>query len=99
MSAGSNVHIPPYTRPELLATAPNQVWSADITWLRGPGKWQHYYLYVILDVFSRYVVGWLLAEEEAGYLAEQLIAGSRRRVTSKASHATSSRCMPTAARR
>ena len=57
---------PTYTRPELLATAPNQVWSWDITWLRGPGKWQHFYLYVILDVFSRYVVGWLLAEEEAG---------------------------------
>ena len=70
---------PTYTRPELLATAPNQVWSWDITWLRGPGKWQHYYLYVILDVFSRYVVGWLLAEEEAGYLAEQLIAATCRK--------------------
>ena len=70
---------PTYTRPELLATAPNQVWSWDITWLRGPGKWQHFYLYVILDVFSRYVVGWLLAEEEAGYLAEQLIAETCRK--------------------
>ena len=70
---------PTYTRPELLATAPNQVWSWDITWLRGPGKWQHFYLYVILDVFSRYVVGWLLAEEEVGYLAEQLIAETCRK--------------------
>jgi putative transposase len=70
---------PIYTRPELLATAPNQVWSWDITWLRGPGKWQHFYLYVILDVFSRYVVGWLLAEEEAGHLAEQLIAETCRK--------------------
>jgi len=70
---------PTYRRPELLATTPNQVWSWDITWLRGPGKWQHYYLYVILDVFSRYVVGWLLAEEEAGDLAEQLIAETCRK--------------------
>ena len=70
---------PTYTRPELLATAPNQVWSWDITWLRGPGKWQHFYLYVILDIFSRYVVGWLLAEEEAGALAEQLIAETCRK--------------------
>ena len=57
---------PEYTRPELLATGPNQVWSWDITWLRGPGRWQHYYLYVIVDIFSRYVVGWMLAEEESG---------------------------------
>lgn len=70
---------PTYTRPELLATAPNQVWSWDITWLRGPGKWQHFYLYVILDIFSRCVVGWLLAEEEAGDLAEQLIAETCRK--------------------
>ena len=65
---------PTCTRPELLATAPNQVWSWDITWLRGAGKWQHFYLYVILDIFSRYVVGWMLAEEESGILAEQLFA-------------------------
>jgi putative transposase len=64
---------PTCTRPELLATGPNQVWSWDITWLRGPGKWQHFYLYVILDIFSRYVVGWLLADVEAADLAEQLI--------------------------
>ena len=70
---------PTYTRPELLATAPNQVWSWDITWLRGPGKWQHFYLYVILDIFSRYVVGWLLAEEESGQMAEPLIAETCRK--------------------
>ena len=84
---------PTYTRPELLATAPNQVWSWDITWLRGPGKWQHFYLYVILDVFSRYVVGWLLAEEEAGYLAEQLIAETCRKqgIATRPAHAA---CRP-----
>ncbi len=70
---------PQYVRPELLATAPNQVWSWDITWLKGPHKWQHFYLYVILDVFSRYVTGWLLAEQESGQLAEQLIAETCRK--------------------
>ena len=65
---------PLYSKPELLATAPNQVWSWDITKLRGPAKWVHHYLYVILDIFSRYVVGWMLAEREAATLAEQLIA-------------------------
>lgn len=64
---------PAYSKPELLATAPNQVWSWDITKLRGPAKWVHYYLYVILDIFSRYVVGWMLAERETALLAQQLI--------------------------
>lgn len=63
-----------YARPELLATAPNQLWSWDITKLLGPAKWTYYYLYVILDVFSRYVVGWMIAERETATLAEQLIA-------------------------
>lgn len=67
---------PPYTRPELLATLPNQVWSWDITKLLGPTKWTYYYLYVLLDIFSRYVVGWLIAERESGALAKQLIAES-----------------------
>ncbi len=53
---------PVYARPELLATGPNQVWSWDITKLRGPVKWSYYYLYVMVDIFSRYVVAWLLAE-------------------------------------
>lgn len=65
---------PQYQRPELLATAPNQVWSWDITKLRGPVKWTYYYLYVILDIFSRYVVGWMVAERELASLATKLIA-------------------------
>ena len=65
---------PAYAKPELLATGPNQVWSWDITKLLGPAKWTYYYLYVLLDIFSRYVVGWLIAERESGTLAELLIA-------------------------
>ena len=65
---------PPYVKPELLATAPNQVWSWDITKLKGPAKWTCFHLYVILDIFSRQVVGWLIAERESAELAEQLIA-------------------------
>jgi putative transposase len=64
---------PVYRKPELLATAPNQVWSWDITKLMGPVKWTYYYLYVILDIFSRYVPGWLLARAESAVLAKQLI--------------------------
>jgi putative transposase len=64
---------PNYTKPELLATAPNQLWSWDITKLLGPSKWTYFYLYVILDVFSRYVVGWMIAERESAALAEELI--------------------------
>lgn len=64
---------PNYAKPELLATAPNQLWSWDITKLLGPTKWTYYYLYVILDVFSRYVVGWMIAERESAALAEDLI--------------------------
>lgn len=67
---------PQYQKPELLATAPNQVWSWDITKLLGPVKWTYYYLYVILDIFSRYVVGWMLALQEAAHLAKRLIAES-----------------------
>src|SRR4051794_6850732 len=65
---------PAYSRPELLATAPNQVWSWDITKLLGPAKWTYFYLYVILDVYSRYVVGWMVAHRELADLAERLIA-------------------------
>jgi putative transposase len=67
---------PTYSKPELLATGPNQLWSWDITKLLGPTKWTYYYLYVILDVYSRYVVGWMIAERESAELAEQLIAGT-----------------------
>lgn len=65
---------PAYTRPELLATAPNQVWSWDITKLKGPAKWTCFHLYVILDIYSRCVVGWLIAHRESASLAKQLIA-------------------------
>ena len=64
---------PTYTKPELLATAPNQLWSWDITKLRSHQKWTYFQLYVILDVFSRYVVGWMVAHRESGALAERLI--------------------------
>ena len=67
---------PHYAKPELLATQPNQLWSWDITKLLGPTKWTYYYLYNILDVFSRYSVGWLLAERESASLAEELIAAT-----------------------
>ncbi len=65
---------PAYTAPELLATAPNQLWSWDITKLKGPTTWSWYHLYVILDVFSRHVVGWMVAPYESAALAEKLIA-------------------------
>ncbi len=67
---------PNYAEPELLATGPNQLWSWDITKLKGPTKWTYYYLYTILDVFSRYVPGWLIADCESATLAKQLIAES-----------------------
>jgi putative transposase len=67
---------PHYTKPELLASQPNQLWSWDITKLLGPTKWTYYYLYNILDVFSRYSVGWMIAERESAALAEELIAAT-----------------------
>lgn len=67
---------PRYKKPEILATEPNQVWSWDITKLRGPVKWTYYYLYVILDIFSRYVVGWMVAHREKSALAKKLIEQS-----------------------
>lgn len=65
---------PHHHKPELVATGPNQVWSWDITKLKGPAKWTFYYLYVILDIYSRYVVGWMIAERESAALAKQLLA-------------------------
>jgi putative transposase len=64
---------PHYTKPELLAQGPNEVWSWDITKLRGPQKWTYYYLYVILDIYSRYVTGWMVAHREFAFLAKKLI--------------------------
>ena len=68
-----------HPRPELLATRPNELWSWDITKLLGPQKWTYFYLYVILDVFSRYVVGWMVAHEESAALARKLIEETCRR--------------------
>src|SRR5712692_5316755 len=65
---------PRYVAPQLLATRPNEVWSWDITKLLGPVEWTYFYLYVILDVFSRYVVGWMVAHRESARLAQKLIA-------------------------
>ena len=65
---------PQYKKPELLATGPNQVWTWDITKLLGPAKWTYFHLYVILDIFSRYVVGWMVAPRETAELARRLIA-------------------------
>jgi putative transposase len=64
---------PKYKKPELIAVAPNQVWSWDITKLKGPVKWTYYYLYVILDIFSRHAVGWMVARRETAELASDLI--------------------------
>ena len=63
-----------YAKPELLATKPNQIWSWDITKLKGPAKWQYFLLYTIMDIFSRYVVGWLIADRESDEIAYELIA-------------------------
>jgi putative transposase len=65
---------PAYAKPELLAERPNELWSWDITKLLGPEKWSYFYLYVILDVFSRYVVGWTVQHRESATVAEQMIA-------------------------
>ena len=69
---------PPYQfeRPELLANRPNQLWSWDITKLKGPQKWTYYYLYKIMDVFSRFVVGWMIAYRETAQLAQELIGNT-----------------------
>lgn len=65
-----------YDKPELFATSPNQVWSWDITKFKGPATWQYFHLYVILDLYSRYVVGWMIAERESALLAKRLIAAT-----------------------
>lgn len=95
---------PVYAKPELLASAPNEVWSWDISKLRGPVKWSYYHLYVILDIFSRYVVGWMIAYRETAELAEQLIADTIAKqniapgtLTLHADRGTSMRSKPVAA--
>jgi len=67
---------PTYQKPELLANGPNQLWSWDITKLRGPAKWTYFYLYVLMDVFSRFVVGWMVANRESATFAQELILQS-----------------------
>jgi putative transposase len=95
---------PVYTKPELLAVRPREVWSWDITKLKGPVKWETFHLYVILDIFSRYVVGWMLAARESAELAEQLIADTLQKqniapntLTLHADRGTSMRSKPVAA--
>jgi putative transposase len=94
---------PPYQKPELLATAPNQLWSWDISKLLGPAKWTYFYLYVILDVFSRYVTGWMVAHRESAELAKRLIEESCKKqrirpgqLTLHADRGTSMRSKPVA---
>jgi len=67
---------PKHAKPVLVARGPNEIWSWDITKLKGPAKWVYFYLYVILDIYSRYVVGWMVAEREREELAEQLVTAS-----------------------
>jgi putative transposase len=95
---------PVYTKPELLAIRPDEVWSWDITKLKGPAKWVTYHLYVILDIFSRYVVGWMLAARECSELAEQLTGDTIEKhnitpgtLTLHADRGTSMRSKPVAA--
>src|SRR5204862_4343203 len=94
---------PPYQKPELMATACNQLWSWDITKLLGPAKWSYFYLYVLLDVFSRYVTGWMVAYRESAELAKQLIEDSCKKqniqpgqLTLHADRGTSMRSKPVA---
>jgi putative transposase len=94
---------PPYQKPELMATAPNRLWSWDITKLLGPAKWTYFYLYVILDVFSRYVTGWMVAYRESAELAKRLIEESCKKqyiqpgqLTLHADRGTSMRSKPVA---
>jgi len=68
-----------YAKPELLGARPNELWSWDITKLKGPVKWSYFHLYVIIDVFSRYVVGWMVADRESSELAKRLIAETIRK--------------------
>ena len=94
---------PPYQKPELMAMAPNQLWSWDITKLLGPVKWNYFYLYVLLDVFSRYVTGWMVAMRESAELAKRLIEESCKKqciqpgqLTLHADRGTSMRSKPVA---
>ena len=86
---------PQYTKPELVATGPNQTWSWDITKLLGPKKWTYFYLYVVLDIFSRYALGWMVADRRT---QRWPVVSSSRPATNRASSPRSSPCTPTAGR-
>lgn len=95
---------PVYTKPELLAMRPNEIWSWDITKIKGPAKWSIFHLFVVLDIFSRYVVGWMIAARETAELAEQFIADTVEKhniepgtLTLHADRGTSMRSKPVAA--
>jgi putative transposase len=95
---------PVYTKPELLAIQPNEVWSWDITKVKGPVKWSIFHLFVVIDIFSRYVVGWMVAARESAELAEQFIADTVEKhniapgtLTLHADRGTSMRSKPVAA--
>jgi putative transposase len=85
---------PTYKKPELLAQAPNEVWSWDITKLMGPAKWSYFYLYVIIDIFSRRVVGWCVADRESATLFAALFDDATTKIPHRKAN---SRCTPTAA--
>ena len=93
----SNSRHPAYQKPELLARGPNQVWSWDITKLMGPAKWSYFYLYVIIDIFSRRIVGWHIADAETAALFKPLFDDAV--VKHPPSYLVSSPCMPISARR
>ena len=88
---------PQYTKPELVATAPNLTWSWDITKLGASTKWTYFYLYVVLDIFSRYAVGWMVADRENSALAGRLIEETCQQTGTSSPRC--SPCTPTAARR
>ncbi len=96
-------HPPPYARPELLATSPNELWSWDISKLKGPAKWTCFHLYVILDVSSRYAVSWTVQHRESAELAKALLGQAveqqqieRDQLTVHADRGTSMRSKPVA---
>ena len=83
--AARSAHPSAYAKPELLASGPNELWSWDVSKLKGPAKWTWFYLYVILDVFSRYIVGWTVQYRENAQVAKALIeqAAEQQQITPK----------------
>ncbi len=79
---------PVYAKPHVVAKRPNELWSWDITKLLGPCKWSYFYLYVVMDIFSRYVVGWMVAHRELASLAQRLLSDCCRRQNVQADQLT-----------